>query len=286
MSFLCTILASAMHEAPSPTLEHIASLHAAVLPEMAPEKGSPGTSPVGYFLRTLNSSAGMQSVVLEDSDAKSLDGLTHYRLLPGVFPKGMGYHFDGLATVLKMWVADGKLHFFSKPFHSGAFDHWDRCLFYGTGTGPTLGTDICFQSPGVNLLPIQGQLWLTIDTSSWGRVDPVSLATIDGASVDVGGAFTLNAHPACDPESKQCFVQHPCPQSRTPLSDEVCVSELLPSTDSAAGMGTAQRTRIKLPYNKLIQHSHSPCITPHYVISKLDAFHGRDPLNSNSGLLK
>jgi len=37
----------------------------------------------------------------------------------------------------------------------------------------------------------------------------------------------------------------------------------------------------------MIQHSHSPCVTPGFVVSKLDAFETRNPLtNKNSGLLK
>ena len=41
-----------------------------------------------------------------------------------------------------------------------------------------------------------------------------------------------------------------------------------------------------MPHSKIIQHSHSPCITPNFVVSKLDAFVARNPLNRNSGLLK
>lgn len=37
---------------------------------------------------------------------------------------------------------------------------------------------------------------------------------------------------------------------------------------------------------KIIQHSHSPCVTPNYVVSKLDAFTLRNPINGHGGLLK
>ena len=159
----------------------------------------------------------------------------------------------------------------------------------------------------MNLLPIAGQLWLTIDTSSWGRVDPKTLDTIAGAKVNVS-SFVLNAHPACDRGTGECFVQHPCPLKSTPLSKEVCFSLLLPAgadptadpaatpttTSTAAraaapldaNMQTRILARATMPSNKIIQHSHSPCITPHYVVSKLDSFTARSPLNKNSGLLK
>lgn len=289
---------AAAHEPPSPTLEHFASLehdHIASLGvtahiEANADTTSSDSKPVGYFLKSFNATEPIV-LPLDDHVAQALDGLTHYRLLPAVFPKGMEYHFDGLATVLKMSVANGSLTIFSRAFESGAYEHYNKCLFYGTGTGPTLGLQLCFLNPAVNLLPIGAdgrQLWLTIDTSSWGRVDPDSLATIPGASVDVDGAFTLNAHPACDPISFECFVQHPCPKARSPLTKDACISQLVPSSahSGEVGMSTVRLSHIELPYEKLIQHSHSPCLTPSFVIAKLDAFHARDPINSNSGLLK
>jgi len=45
-------------------------------------------------------------------------------------------------------------------------------------------------------------------------------------------------------------------------------------------------SRVTLPKNKLIQHSHSPCLTPNYLVSKLDAFTARNPFNANDGLLR
>ena len=89
---------------------------------------------------------------------------------------------------------------------SDAAKDFSRCVLFGTGFGPTLGTHLCFTNPGVNLLPIEGQLWLTIDTSSWGRVDPQTLETVEGAKVDVS-SLVLNAHPACDRATGECFVQ-------------------------------------------------------------------------------
>ena len=216
--------------------------------------------------------------------------MTNYRMLPGVFNADVKYHFDGLATILKLSVSKGKLSILAQSFASKAYTDWDSCMFFGTGTGPTLGSHLCFMNPAVNLLPIAGQLWLTIDTSSWGRVDPQTLATIDDAKVDVGGSFTLNAHPTCDPVTRGCFVQHPCPTHRNIMSNDACISQLLPSasteSNGSVNMATARLTHAKLPYDKLIQHSHSPCITPRFIVAKLDAFHGRTPDLANSGMLR
>jgi len=159
----------------------------------------------------------------------------------------------------------------------------------GTGTGPTLGIELCTKNPAVNLLPIAGQLWLTIDTAAWGRVDPHTLNTVADAGVEVGG-LVLNAHPACDPHTKECFVQHPCrtpgkiPFSQDqPWSKIACISKLIP-TDGAK-METELYSNATLPHEKIIQHSHSPCITPNYVVAKLDSFGPRLKLG-DSGMLK
>ena len=105
------------------------------------------------------------------------------------------------------------------------------------------------------------------------------------AKVNVS-SFVLNAHPACDRGTGECFVQHPCPQKSSPLSDQVCFSLLEPSETGQTDMQTRLLSRASMPHSKIIQHSHSPCITPNFVVSKLDAFVARNPLNKNSGLLK
>ena len=212
----------------------------------------------------------------------------HFRLIPGIFPNDMHYHFDGLATVLKFSIdQDGNVTFFGKPFRSDAYTNYDSCLFFGTGTGPTLGSKLCFQNPGVNLLPFKNQLWLTIDTSRWGRVDPHTLESFTGAKVEVP-SLVLNAHPACDRNTDECFVQHPCPDGGNhPLSDKVCFSKLIiPEGENQINLGTKIISRAILPSNKIIQHSHSPCVTPNFLVSKLDAFEVRSPFNSNAGVLK
>merc|ERR1711871_727339 len=115
-------------------------------------EGSAG-SHVGYFLRSMQTNASGTITAASSSDNAAadlswLEGFAHYRLLPGHFPNGMKYHFDGLATVLRMEFSNGEdgatapsVSYFARPFESTAFDEYDnhKCLFFGTGTGPTLG---------------------------------------------------------------------------------------------------------------------------------------------------
>ncbi len=183
----------------------------------------------------------------------------------------MGYHFDGLATVMSFRFDAQHLTITSKLYESEAALHYSECLFEGTGTGPTLGFRLCPTNPGVNLLPLNNQLWLTIDTVFWGRVDPTTLATVAGAKVNVT-SLVLNAHPACDPATGDCFVQYPCSEDLVPLTNQSCVGRLV-WTDF--DMAVQELARVTLPEDKLIQHSHSPCVTPNYVVSKLDSFGAR-----------
>merc|ERR1719253_98631 len=210
---------------------------------------------------------------------EDLEGFTHYRLLPGVFPKGMGFHFDGLAVVMKVEFSGGKVKHTFKPYNSNAYQQWDKCLFLGTGTNH-LGTKNCLTNPGVNLLPIQGQLWLTIDTSLWGRVDPETLETLPNTAKVPSSV--LNAHPACEKNGGNCFVQYNCGKSIAPYTNQACISLLNPSSGD---MEAIEVSRATLPKNMIIQHSHSPCLTENYVVSKLDAFVPRNPFNKNSGML-
>jgi carotenoid cleavage dioxygenase-like enzyme len=223
---------------------------------------------LGNFLRSMNESRF--EVPLQPASAP-LAGATHFRLVPGVFPRGMGYHFDGLATVMSFRFDAQHLTVTSKYYESEAALHFSECLFEGTGTGPTLGVRPCLTNPGVNLLPLDNQLWLTIDTVFWGRVDPTTLATVAGAKVNVS-SLVLNAHPACDPATGECFVQYPCSEDLFPLTNQSCVGRLV-WTDF--DMAVQELARVTLPEDKLLQHSHSPCVTPNYVVSKLDSFGAR-----------
>ena len=220
---------------------------------------------LGNFLRSMSESA--YELPLQPASAP-LAGATHFRLVPGLFPRGMGYHFDGLATVMSFSFDAQHLSVNSKRYESEAAMHYSECLFVGTGTGPTLGFRPCLTNPGVNLLPLNNQLWLTIDTAFWGRVDPTTLATVAGAKVNVS-SLVLNAHPACDPATGECFVQYTCGEDLNPLTNQSCVGRLVYSDYDLA---VEELARVALPEDLLIQHSHSPCVTPNYFVSKLDSF--------------
>lgn len=222
---------------------------------------------------------------------------SHYRVFSGIFPEGMNFHFDGLAVVMSMKFDNGVVRIKTRGVDSEAYGNYDNCNFFGTGTGPTGGDDICFQNPVVNILPISSELWLTVDTFAWARIDPKTLETISGANVDISEnpTFTLNAHPACDPISQECYVQHPCKEGGDaqnisvtvddipPLfSSFVCVSRLVATKGADVNQWAIKAlvvSRAALPQKKLLQHSHSPCITPNFIISKLDSF---EPTNSTS----
>lgn len=237
---------------------------------------SPGL--LGNFIRSMNESRF--SLPVQPASVQ-LAGVTHYRLVPGVFPAGMGYHFDGLATVMSFAFDAQHLTVTSKYYMSDAQQHYSQCLFEGTGTGPTRGFLPCLTNPGVNLLPLNNQLWLTIDTAFWGRVDPLTLGTVAGAKVNVS-SLVLNAHPACDPATGECLVQYPCSKDLSPLTNQSCVGRLV---WTATDMTVQELARATLPEDKLIQHSHSPCITPNYFVSKLDSFGPRLKL-ADAGLLE
>jgi beta,beta-carotene 9',10'-dioxygenase len=235
-----------------------------------------------YLLRNMDAVGELFTQPMKSAFPKWLDGYTHYRLAPGVFLKGMDYHFDGLATVLKFSFKNGQISFASKAYESDVFKDPKGCIVFETGTGPSLGYKICFRNPVVNLLPINDQLWLTIDTYAWGRINPDTLETIE-ANTKIN-TLSLNAHPACDYNTKECFVQHPCNQKKLPLASDVCFSRLKTSDTDIDGEELA---RMNTPKNQLIQHSHSPCVTPNYVVSKLDSFGARiAPSYVEGGVLK
>ncbi len=251
--------------------------------------------PIKYFLRDMNTTVEGR-VTMQNDKLKELAGFTHYRLVPGDFSYGK-YHFDGLATVMKFSFetnsnGDMEASYFAKPYESEAYQDKDnhKCVFFGTGIGPFVHSilptgGVCFLNPGVNLLPINGELWLTIDTASWGRVDADTLETIQDAKAEVN-SLVLNAHPACDRKTGECYVQHPCPEKSSPDSKDVCFS-ILEKDENGNNLKTTIVSKQSLDSAKIIQHSHSPCITQNYVVSKLDAFVFRDPLtNHNGGLLK
>lgn len=265
---------------------------------------------LGFFFTSMDESTNVDLVL--NPQSIWMNEVAVYRNIPGEFPEGMDYFFDGLATIAKFEFKDGKLMLKSKRYQSRAFTDWDNCIFLGTGTGPTHPTaedgraEGCFKNPLVHMLPIKDQLWLTIDTRSWGRIDPESLDTISGF-VDVPGMI-LNAHPACDSHyyssssssspllnnDRECFVQYPCPIDKEIFSDQVCVGVLSPAV--ADGNDTEQQqylhvqevSRSTLERKKFLQQSHSPCVTANFVVSKLDEFQIRNPVANadKAGLLQ
>ena len=255
-----------------------ASILAPVLLVCAIPPTIPIPKPLGNFLRSINET--LYSLPLQPGSAP-LAGATHFRIVPGAFPQGMAYHFDGLATVMSFRFDAQRLTVASRRYASDLQQHYSQCLFEGTGTGPTPGYRACLTNPGVNLLPLKDQLWLTIDTAFWGRVDPATLGTVVGARVNIS-SLVLNAHPACDPATGECLVQYPCSRDLFPLTNQSCVGRLVWGD---ADMGVQELARATLPADKLIQHSHSPCITPNYFVSKLDSF-GPRLKPADAGLLE
>jgi carotenoid cleavage dioxygenase-like enzyme len=232
---------------------------------------SPRIGVLDFFISNVTQKLNMQL----DHSLPYLHGLVHYRNIPGIFYPEMGYHFDGLAHVLKLNFTHNHVRVDVVPFKSAAFDH--HCIFAGTGVGPYFnGGSICVTNPGVNFLPMDDQnLWLTIDTANWGLVDPFTLETKQ-ATIDVP-SFTLNAHPACD--EKGCFVEHACAKG-LPLSKRACISKLV---KTETGLKTETLSSVEMPNFKLIQHSHAPCLTDNFIVVKLDAFKLRtSPTSKNA----
>jgi hypothetical protein len=89
--------------------------------------------------------------------------------------------------------------------------------------------------------------------------------------------MVLNAHPACDRATNECFVQYPCAASLNGTGvygDQVCFATL-ETQENGAGITTTVRANATIPKDKIIQHSHSPCVTGGFVVSKLDSFKPR-----------
>jgi carotenoid cleavage dioxygenase-like enzyme len=240
---------------------------------------------VGFFLRTINEKNSTQIVRANSAPGPSF---THYRLLPGIFPGKVDYHFDGLASVMKLDFQQGKLSYTVKPYESVAYKKNLQCIFYASGTGPTFGLETCPRNPVVNLLPIDGQMWLTIDTDIWGRIDPDTLATIPAKTKGVVPTVVLNAHPACDPHTKDCYVQYPCGKpgksQKNPVSNQACFGLL---QTSATDLNALTISQVTIPKDLLIQHAHSPCVTPNFLVSKMDHFGPRTKnRTSGGGVLK
>ena len=88
------------------------------------------------------------------------------------------------ATVVARCVVpqfkNGSFSYKAQHFNSLLSRDYHRCIFLGPGTGPTVGYKLCWQNPAVNVLPIADQLWATVDTAYWGRIDPETLQRVPG----------------------------------------------------------------------------------------------------------
>jgi len=242
--------------------------------------------PLGILLRNVDkASETVRELQLNNQSLwMGEEGIENIRLVPGEYPEGMEYHFDGLACLVKFeFTKEGTLKYFSKFFESNLYKHYNQCMYVGSGT-TKVGFRPCLANPVVNILPIDQQLWLTIDTATWGRVDYETLETIQAANAKVE-SVVLNAHPACDPKTNECFVQYTCGSKKNPLTNQACVG-LLVTSDSLPDIEAVEISRATLPENRLIQHSHSPCVTENFLISKLDSFEYKGFDTNHGGVLK
>ncbi len=90
--------------------------------------------PLGFFLRNV---APLSETLLTPTNNpslyKELEGLSHYRLIPGLYPQGMKYHFDGLAAVLKFdFKSDGKVSMQVKHYNSDAYTDYKDCILFAS----------------------------------------------------------------------------------------------------------------------------------------------------------
>jgi len=146
-----------------------------------------------------------------------------------------------------------------------------------------MGPETCLTNPGVNILPINGQLWMTIDNRFWGMIDMESMDTpseLGIAALVEAYTVTLNAHPACDYNGNgQCLVTYPCAANNllgleaTFNTDELCVGELVTgAAKRKMDISVKEIARQKMPSKKFIAHSHQPSLTKNFLVNKIDNF--------------
>jgi hypothetical protein len=82
---------------------------------------SSDTPTLGFFFESLNIPTQV-SYPINESSLNWLNDVVHYRNIPGVFPDGMDYFFDGLTTIVKFSFQDGLLNITSKGFESKAYE--------------------------------------------------------------------------------------------------------------------------------------------------------------------
>mmetsp|Transcript_53365 Transcript_53365/g.117159 ORF Transcript_53365/g.117159 Transcript_53365/m.117159 type:complete len:615 (-) Transcript_53365:309-2153(-) len=253
-----------------------------------------GPPAVGYFLRNMTDYSAASVVVPNAPDW--LNGHVMYRIAPTQFPEHFRFHYDGLSSPMRFeFGLGGKVDWTVRLYQSKAKEDMSQCaVMLQAGTGPIshlTGTNMCMTNPAVNPFPIEGQLWLTIDNAWWGRVDPVTLETIEGV-VDVRSSV-LSAHPACDHVTGECFTNYQCgmlprwsrnlPPSDILYGSDVCIGKFVPGEGD---MKVVEISRVTLPRRQFVHHSHAPCMSENFLVVKLDSFDLKWAVPENTGLLK
>ena len=83
-------------------------------PAPAPARSGFGVTMPSHFFANAREEPTREISPLGTTPPAWLGEHSHYRLLPGYFPKGMTYHFDGLAVVAQFnFSATGKIMFTS-----------------------------------------------------------------------------------------------------------------------------------------------------------------------------
>jgi hypothetical protein len=125
---------------------------------------------LGHFFTGVPNFNGSAAISTEPGhDLSWLNGHQHYRLIPGGFPDGIDYHFDGLAMVLHFSFADGDVSFKGKAFESKAYVPVKVPVFLTLGWG-WLGLESApiksvRAGESARLLLTQGGGWLGLELS-------------------------------------------------------------------------------------------------------------------------
>lgn len=265
-----------------------------ILHELAPAP-EVAQAQVGYFLRSMPELAHGSAPVA--GLPGWMDGHVIYRSVPSKFPKGMDYHYDGLSSPMRWDFVNGTMKWKQAALNSGLWKSYEHCLYPGAGV-LHWGPELCFTNPGVNVLPLGEQLWLTIDNRFWSAVDTETLETPEEEGiiplVELA-TTTLNAHPACDYNGNgECLVSYPCANASGPSgmvmtfsTDHLCVGLLRPGhATRKKDMSVLELSRAKLPSSTFLAHSHSPGLTKNFFVVKIDDFIMAKKDSRDAGMLK
>ena len=86
---------------------------------------------LGFFMRSVES----RNRISRPLNLPSLwmDGIVHYRVLPGGFPRGTGHQFDGAAAVMSLRFENERVTEHTQHYRSARHRLSGRCRFYGIG---------------------------------------------------------------------------------------------------------------------------------------------------------